>query len=115
MIWGWGTHTPLELYNLYHTVPETGLARYVPYANKTVDSYMDQALSTMDLETSYNLWKKAQWDGTTGTAGDSAWVWLVNINHLYWVKDNLNVAEQKLHPHGQGWSIVNNVDQWSWK
>ena len=23
------------------------------------------------------------------------------------------VAEQKLHPHGHGWSIVNNVDQWS--
>ena len=25
------------------------------------------------------------------------------------------VAEQKLHPHGHGWSIVNNVDQWSWE
>ena len=30
-------------------------------------------------------------------------------------KENLQVAEQKLHPHGHGWSIVNNVDQWSWK
>ena len=24
-------------------------------------------------------------------------------------------AEQKIHPHGHGWSIVNNVDQWSWE
>jgi len=31
------------------------------------------------------------------------------------VKDGLQVAEQKLHPHGHGWSIVNNVDQWTWK
>jgi peptide/nickel transport system substrate-binding protein len=24
------------------------------------------------------------------------------------------VAQQKLHPHGHGWSIVNNVDRWGW-
>lgn len=47
--------------------------------------------------------------------GDIPWIWLVNIDHLYWSKENLQVADQKLHPHGHGWSIVNNVDQWSWK
>ena len=31
-----------------------------------------------------------------------------------WVRGGLAVAQQKLHPHGHGWSIVNNVDQWSW-
>ena len=41
-------------------------------------------------------------------------VMLVNIDHLYWARENLKVADQKLHPHGHGWSIVNNVDQWSW-
>ena len=45
--------------------------------------------------------------------GDVPWVWLVNVDHLYWVRDGLTVAEQKIHPHGHGWSIVNNVDQWS--
>ena len=29
-------------------------------------------------------------------------------------EDGLQVAEQKIHPHGHGWSLVNNVDQWSW-
>ncbi|MEG6523652.1 ABC transporter substrate-binding protein [Desulfotomaculum sp. 1211_IL3151] len=115
MTWGWGAHTPMELYNIYHTMPETGLAEYSPYANRTVDAYMDEALSTSDLSASYELWQKAQWDGTTGTADDVAWVWLVNIDHLYWSNENLQVAEQKLHPHGHGWSIANNVDQWSWK
>ena len=80
------------------------------------DEYMDQALACSDLEESYGLWQKAQWDGTTGVTqeGDIPWVWLVNIDHLYWVRDGLQVAEQKIHPHGHGWSVVNNVDQWSW-
>lgn len=117
LLWGWGAHTPMELYNIYHTMEKTGLAEYSPYANQTVDRYMDEALAESDLEASYELWKKAQWDGTTGITqeGDIPWIWLVNIDHLYWSKEGLQVADQKLHPHGHGWSIVNNVDQWSWK
>lgn len=116
LIWGWGAHTPMELYNLYHTIGDTGSAQYSPYSNPAVDAYMDQALQSTDLEASYALWQKAQWDGTTGVTqeGDVPWVWLVNVDHLYWVRDGLQVAEQKIHPHGHGWSIVNNVDQWSW-
>ena len=30
------------------------------------------------------------------------------------VREGLQVAQQKIHPHGHGWSVVNNVDQWSW-
>ena len=117
LMWGWGAHTPMELYNIYHTDSDGDYARYSPYANETVDQYMDEALACGDLEESYELWKKAQWDGTAGITqdGDVPWVWLVNIDHLYWVRDGLHVAEQKLHPHGHGWSIVNNVDQWSWE
>lgn len=117
LLWGWGAHTPMELYNIYHTEGESGSARYSPYGNEAVDAYMDQALASGDLEESYALWQKAQWDGTTGVTqeGDVPWVWLVNIDHLYWVRDGLRVAEQKIHPHGHGWSVVNNVDQWSWE
>ena len=116
LIWGWGAHTPMELYNLYHTIGDTGSAQYSPYTNDAVDRYMDQALASTDLEASYELWQLAQWDGTTGVtqAGDIPWVWLVNVDHLYWVRDGLQIAEQKIHPHGHGWSIVNNVDRWSW-
>ena len=116
LIWGWGSHTPMEFYNIYHTSEKTGRALYSPYASEAADHYMDQALAASDLEEAYELWKKAQWDGKNGVTeeGDIPWVWLVNIDHLYWVRDGLTVAEQKLHPHGHGWSIVNNVDQWSW-
>ena len=117
LLWGWGAHTPMEFYNIYHTEEKSGSARYSPYGNGAVDAYMDQALASGDLEESYALWQKAQWDGTTGVIqeGDVPWVWLVNIDHLYWVRDGLRVAEQKIHPHGHGWSVVNNVDRWSWE
>lgn len=119
LMWGWGAHTPMEFYNIYHTVEGSGIgqATYSPYANETVDQYMDEALAATDLEESYELWKKAQWDGTTGVTqeGDIPWIWLCNVDHLYFVRDGLNIGEQKIHPHGHGWSIVNNVDQWSWE
>lgn len=110
LVWGWGAHTPMELYNIYHTDPNSDGARYSPYANATVDKLMDQALACPNLEESYALWQQAQEE----IAKDVPWVWLVNVDHLYWVRDGLHVAEQKIHPHGHGWSIVNNVDQWEW-
>lgn len=74
-------------------------------------------LKSSSLEEAYELWKKAQWDGETGITqeGDVPWIWLCNVDHLYFVRDGLQVAEQKIHPHGHGWSIVNNVDQWQWE
>lgn len=110
LVWGWGAHTPMEMYNIYHTAPNSNFATYSPYSNNEVDKLMDKALATNDLTESFELWKKSQ----EKVSGDIPWIWLINIDHLYWVKNGLNVAEQKIHPHGHGWSIVNNVDQWSW-
>ncbi|WP_445299679.1 ABC transporter substrate-binding protein [Mediterraneibacter sp. ICN-202921] len=116
LVWGWGAHTPMEVYNIYHTAPGEKSAQYSPYANAAVDTYMEEALKADTLEASYELWKQAQWDGTTGVvqAGDIPWIWLCNVEHLYFVRDGLQVTEQKIHPHGHGWSIVNNVDKWEW-
>ncbi len=111
LVWGWGAHTPMELYNIYHTAPGSDSALYSPYRDPDVDRLMDAALRCSDLEESYALWQQAQ----EKIAEDVPWVWLVNVDHLYWVRDGLRVAEQKLHPHGHGWSIVNNVDRWTWQ
>lgn len=117
LVWGWGAHTPMEFYNIYHTDAETGLTTYSPYANETVDNYMDLALQCSDFEEAYEYWKLAQWDGETGVTqdGDIPWIWLCNVQHLYYVHDGLTIAEQKIHPHGHGWSLVNNIDQWEWE
>ena len=114
LVWGWGAHTPMELYNLYHSRKDD-YAQYSPYRNERVDDLMDQALACTDVQESYALWQQAQWDGATGITqeGDVPWVWLCNVKHLYFVREGLTVAEQIIHPHGHGWSLVNNVDTWS--
>lgn len=116
LVWGWGAHTPMEFYNIYHTDGDNAYAVYSPYSNETVDQYMDEALKATDLEESYELWQKAQWDGTAGVTqdGDIPWIWLCNVDHLYFVREGLSIGDQKLHPHGHGWSLVNNVNEWKW-
>ena len=113
VVWGWGTNAPVETYNLLYS---QGSGNYACYENAAVDDYLDEALSKPNVGDSFDLWKKAQWDGATGAApqGDAPWVWFANVDHLYFVRESLKVAEQKPHPHGHGWSLVNNVDQRSW-
>ncbi|MGL4606343.1 MAG: ABC transporter substrate-binding protein [Eubacteriaceae bacterium] len=114
VVWGWGANSPAEIYNLIYS---TGWGNFSQYKNETIDGYIDAALGTEKIEDSYDLWKKAQWDGTQGVApqGAATWVWFGNVDHLYFTRDGLNIGEQKLHPHGHGWSLVNNVDTWSWE
>lgn len=114
VLFGWGSNSPSETYNLLYS---TGWGNFGCYYSDTIDAYLDEALAAPDLEDSYELWQKAQWDGTEGVApqGAATWVWFANVDHLYFVRDGLKVAEQKLHPHGHGWSVLNNVDQWFWE
>lgn len=113
ILWGWGSNAPTELYELTYS---QGWGNYACYDNAEIDSYLDEALAVPCIEDSYELFQKAQWDGTQGVApqGAATWVWLANVDHLYFKRTGLEVAEQKPHPHGHGWSLVNNVDQWSW-
>ncbi len=110
IIWGWGSNSPVENYQLYHT---NGACNYTGYSNEETDRLFDEALAATDMDESYALWQQAQ--AAVGPNGEALWVWFANIDHLYFVRDGLKVAEQKLHPHGHGWSIVNNVDEWSWQ
>ena len=113
ILWGWGSNAPTETYELTYS---SGWGNYACYDNQVIDAYLDQALAQQNVEDSYPFWKKAQWDGTDGVApkGAATWCWLANVDHLYFKRDGLKVAKQKPHPHGHGWSLVNNVDAWSW-
>ena len=114
IMWGWGSNSPSDVYELNYS---KGTMNYSCYSNQTTDSYLDQALAQEDVGASYPLWHKAEWDGEEGVApqGSATWAWFANVEHLYWKREGLKVAEQKLQPHGHGWSILNNVDRWSWK
>lgn len=115
VLWGWGSNSPVEMYQLTHS---QGWGNYAGYENDAVDAALEAALVQPSVEESYAYYRKAQWDAQTGEGvapqGASTWVWLANVDHLYFQREGLHVAEQKPHPHGLGWSLVNNVDRWTW-
>lgn len=118
VLFGWGAHDPLEMYNIYHS-SLAGVDFLNPnfYSNKTVDSYMEAALKETDQDAANELWKKAQWDGTTGFAsekGDAPWIWLVNLDHCYFIADGLDTGNNRIEPHGHGWPITANITEWRW-
>lgn len=114
VLWGWGSNSPVELYTLHYG---TSSGNYSGYVNESVDGHLMAALATDTIQESYPEWQAAQWDGSEGYApqGGASWVWLCNVDHLYFKRDGLVVARQKPHPHGHGWSLVNNVDRWYWE
>ncbi|MDQ0233064.1 ABC transporter substrate-binding protein [Metabacillus malikii] len=117
VLMGWGSHDPHELYNVYHSkLAGKDYFNTGYYHNETVNEYLDEALHAKTEEAANVFWKKAQWDGTTGLSaiGDAPWAWLVNIDHLYLVKEGLDIGEQKIQPHEHGWPITDNLVEWEW-
>lgn len=117
VLMGWGSHDPIEMYHIYHSKHRgEGYSNANYYQNEKVDQYIDQALNATSEEEANEYWKKAQWDGETGfsTLGDAPWAWLVNLQHLYFVNENLNIGEQKVQPHGHGWPITEFIADWTW-
>lgn len=117
VLMGWGSHDPLEMYNVYSS-EEAGVDYYNTgfYKNETVDTYFEKALNATNEKEANEYWKKAQWDGSTGLSakGDAPWAWLVNIDHLYLVNDRLDIGNQRIHPHGHGWPVTDNLVDWKW-
>ncbi|MFC4401899.1 ABC transporter substrate-binding protein [Gracilibacillus xinjiangensis] len=115
---GWGSHDPIELYYLYGSNMQ-GIDYYNSnyYQNETIDQYFDRAIHALSEEDANEYWRKVQWDGITGVSakGDAPWVWLVNLNHIYYINENLNIGEQKVQPHGHGWPITDFITEWSYE
>ena len=115
VLWGWGSNSPVELYELTYS---EGWGNYASYSSPEVDAQLEAAQAAPTVEESFPHYQTAQWDAATGTGvapeGAATWVWLANVDHLYFERDGLKVADQKPHPHGHGWSLVNNIDRWSW-
>ena len=115
---GWGSSNPYTSYCLFHSGNMLKDDYYNPegYANPTVDSYLEQAMAALTVEEANRFWQLAQWDGETGTAmqGDCPWVWLVNMQHVYFVRDGLDIGQQQLHAHGASLPLLENLVEWRW-
>ncbi|MEL6382517.1 MAG: ABC transporter substrate-binding protein [Cyanobacteria bacterium J06626_18] len=117
VVFGWGSHDQTEMYNLYHSQAAQGdfyNAGY--YANQAIDETLDLAMGAPSEAEAIAFWQAAQWDGETGftAKGDAAWAWLVNLDHTYFVSDCLDIGQPQVEPHGHGWPITANINEWEW-
>ena len=117
VMFGWGSHTPLEIYSLYQS-DYGGVDYYNPgyFSNPAVDAHFAAAQAAESLEASYADWRKAEWDGSTGFGpkGEAGWAWLVNLDHIYYVDDCLDIGATQTEPHGHGWPVTALLQTWRW-
>lgn len=117
ILFGFGSHSPQEVYYLFHSQHAgNGFYNSGFYANTNVDANLDAAQAAESIEQANQYWRAAQWDGTTGygVRGDSSWAWLVNLEHVYFANTCLDVGELGVAPHGHGWPITANLLEWQW-
>lgn len=114
-VWSVGNYQSIDVSN-YGFSKLAGVSWYNPafYQNEKVDEYIQQAFDA-DPEDANELWKKAQYDGTTGMNVDLAYLPIILANDVYYVRDGLDVGEQRIHDHGMGGcSIIYNLEDWSY-
>ena len=98
----------MEVYYLYHS-SNIGFDYYNTnsYKNAEVDQSLEKALISGDMKD----WKKAQ----DPIIQDLPWAWLVNVDHLYFVKEGLSLGQQPIHPHSHALDIMSNLEEWNWQ
>lgn len=116
--WGGGRHHAHQMYEMYSSeVIDTGYNNMPQYTNDKVTEHLRNALGATTQMEANEFWKQAQWDGSTGFAsehGDAPIVWLVSIDHLYLIRDGLDLGEQPIQGHGHEWALFNTIGQWKW-
>ncbi|HIX90339.1 MAG TPA: ABC transporter substrate-binding protein [Candidatus Agathobaculum pullicola] len=118
VLMGWGSAIPNETYYLYRSEGALLDDFYNPegYMSDVTDGYLNAAMEALTVEEANENWQKVQWDGTTGTSmrGECPWVWIVNLDHVTYVRDGLSIGEQPIHGHGHGLPLIQNLHEWTW-
>lgn len=115
VVWGFGQFSPIVIHQLFDS--ETFLtAQYsnTPgYENEAVDRLIEEAVAAADHTIAVEKWKEAQ----SIYAEDIPYLYLVNIEHCYFVKDyvDISIDTQVPHPHGHGIPIICNMKDWTIK
>lgn len=118
VLYAGGRHHPHQYYTMHHpSMAGIGYGNITYYDNPIVTDYLEQAIRATSEEQANKWWKRAQWDGTTGTSmlADTPFIWLVRLDHLYLVDDTIDVGQQKVHSHGHEWSLLSNIQEWKRK
>lgn len=114
---GTGDYSFIDVYNAFHSsfagLDTVSLSNSGMYANPVVDGYLDAMLAATSEAEAIALCQKAQYDGATGPNVDFPYLWLVNIDHTYFVRDGLDLGTQRIHPHGHGAPVIQNLNEWT--
>lgn len=114
---GTGDYSFIDVYNAFHSsyagVDVVSLSNSAMYSNPKVDGYLDAMIAATSENEAIELCKKAQYDGDTGANVDFPYIWIVNIDHTYFVRDGLDLGIQRIHPHGHGAPVIQNITTWT--
>lgn len=116
---GTGDYSYIDVYNAFHSsfagADIVSLSNTSMYANPIVDGYLDAMLAATSESEAIKLCKQAQFDGAAGANVDFPYLWLVNIDHTYFVRDGLSLGTQRIHPHGHGAPVIQNLNEWDFE
>ncbi|HHY26393.1 MAG TPA: ABC transporter substrate-binding protein [Desulfitobacterium dehalogenans] len=115
IVWGWGQYSPTVLNSLFNSqlFLDGGYDNVSGYSNPQVDADIQKAFTSTTHDSAVAAWKAVQ-----ATANqDHPYLYIVNIEHCYLVKDSLDLSldTQIAHPHGHGSPIICNMKDWNYK
>ena len=102
-----------SIYQQYHSKEADGFYMNPNlYNNTDSDKLMDDAMHSSDLNQSNTLWAQSALvnGGGWSPAGDAPFVWLVNYDYNYFIKDGIDIGQQ---PDGLGNDILINICDWT--
>ncbi|MEG1292191.1 MAG: ABC transporter substrate-binding protein [Lachnospiraceae bacterium] len=115
VVWGYGQYSPMVIDSLFQSQHFTmqAYSNTNGYENKEVDTMIAKAISANNQKDAIAFWKEAQ----NVYAQDYPYLYIVNIEHCYFVNDKLDISKdtQIPHPHGHGIPIICNMKDWKIK
>ena len=115
VVWGWGQYSPELIHSLYGSELFTkGLFdNVVGFQSEEIDEKIEAAVTANTQDEATENWKAAQQLANA----EYSYLFLVNIEHCYFVNDSLDLSAdtQIPHPHGHGIPVICNMKDWKWK
>ncbi|MFG6382786.1 MAG: ABC transporter substrate-binding protein [Lachnospiraceae bacterium] len=112
VVWGYGQYSPMVIDSLFQSehFMIQAYSNTNGYENERVDNLIAKAISANNQKDAVAAWKEAQ----VAYAEDYPYLYLVNIEHCYFVSDRLDISvdTQIPHPHGHGIPIICNMKDW---
>ncbi|MDO5823666.1 ABC transporter substrate-binding protein [Methanobrevibacter sp.] len=102
-----------SVYQQYHSKEMDGFYMNPNlYNNSASDKLMDDAMHANDFNQANSLWSQSALvnGGGWGPAGDAPWVWIVNYDYNYFIKDGIDIGNQ---PDGLGNDVLINICEWT--